>query len=108
MIFIKIFLIFMLTLSFVLFAFSSKWKIFQKLSILTGYFTTLFFIIFPKVADKIAHIFSIKSGTDLMVYITLALMSLISIIIYIKVKNNGKILTKIIRNEACKNARKCK
>lgn len=107
MIFIKIFLIFILTLGFILFAFSSRWKIFQKLSILTGYFTILFFIIFPEIADKIAHIFSIKSGTDLMVYITLALMSLISIVLYIKVKNNGKILTKIIRNEACKNARKC-
>ena len=108
MIFIKIFLISVLTLSFILFAFSSKWKIIQKLSILLGYFIILFFIIFPSAADKIAHLFSIKSGTDLIVYITLALVNLISIILYIKVKNHNKILTKIIRDEACKNANRCK
>ncbi len=108
MIFFKIFLILILSIVFIIFSFSSRLKIFQKLGILSGYFVFFIFIIFPKLSDKVAHTISIKSGTDLMVYIALALMSLISVFLYVKTKKNEHTLTKIIREKAKKNAKKCK
>ncbi len=108
MIFIKIFLIAVLTAIFIIFAFSSRLKIFQKLSVILGYLTLFFFILFPHYSDKIAQLFSIGTGKDLILYITVSLMSLISIIIYVGMKNNALAITKIVRNDAIKNAKKCK
>ncbi len=108
MILFKIFLITILSIVFVVFSFSSKLKIFQKISILGGYFLFFIFIIFPKLSDKAAHTISIKSGTDLMVYITLVLMSLVSIFLYVKTKNNEHMIIQIIRKKAKDDAKKCK
>ena len=108
MIFIKIFLITVLTIIFILFAFSSRLKIFQKLSVVGGYLALFLFILFPRYSDKIAQFFSIGTGKDLILYITVSLMSLISIIIYVGMKNNSLAITKIVRNGAVKNAKRCK
>ncbi len=108
MIFLKIFLITVLSIIFIVFSFSYRLKIFQKLGILIGYFIFFIFIVFPELSDKVAHKISIKSGTDLMVYISLALVSLINIFLYVKTKNNEYKITKIIREKAKENAKKCK
>jgi len=108
MIIIKIFLILILTFGFVVFAFSSRLKILHKVSIVMGYFVMFLFIIYPKYSDKVAHFFSIGTGRDLIFYIAISLISLLSIIIYVSVRYNKTIITKIIRDGAIKNAKKCK
>jgi len=106
MIFIKFFLISILTLAFLIFSFSSKLKIFQKLSVLGGYALVFLFILKPEYSDAVAHIFSIQSGTDLIVYIVLAITALVNIILYVNQKNNNRMITKIIRETAKQNAKR--
>jgi len=107
MIFIKFLLIAILTLAFVIFSFSSRLKIFQKLVVIAGYGVVFFLILYPSYADEIAHLVSIKSGTDLIVYIVLALMALMTMVLYVGQNNNNKMITKIIRETAKKDAKKC-
>ena len=107
MIFIKFLLILIVTIGFIIFSFSSKLKIFQKLFIIIGYTVVFFFILYPSYSDEIAHIVSIKSGTDLIVYIVLSLTVLMNVILYVGQNNNSKVLTKIIREMAKKDAKKC-
>jgi hypothetical protein len=95
------------TIAFTIFAFSYKLKIFQKLSVVFGYILVFFFILYPGYSDKIAHIFSIKNGTDLILYIVVSLSVLVSIILYVGQKNTNRIITKIIRENAKKYAKKC-
>lgn len=108
MIFIKIFLISVLTLGLFIFSLSSKVRIFQKISIIAGYVILSFFIVYPQYSDTVAHYFSIGTGKDLILYVVVSLMSLLSIILYVNSENNHKIITKIIRDGAKKNAKKCK
>lgn len=108
MIFLKIFLLTVLTLIFIIFSFSQRLKIIQKMSVLTGYFILFVFILNPSLADKVANFFSIKNGTDLVVYIVIAITSLINIILYVGQINNKSIVTKIIREGAKHNAKRCK
>jgi len=107
MIIIKIFLILLLTIAFVIFSFSSKLKVIQKISVIVGYCVIFLFIADPQYSDKIAHIFSIKSGTDLVLYIVMSITGLINIILYVGQKNNNRMITKIIREDAKRNAKKC-
>jgi len=107
MIFIKFILIFILTITFILFAFSYKLRTFQKLNIVIGYLFVFFLIVYPQYADQIAHIFSMERGADLIVYISIALSFLVNVILFIKQKNFNQMLTKIVRESAKKNAKKC-
>ncbi len=108
MIILKLFLIIILTIGFILFSFSSKMKIFQKISIILGYLTLFLFITFPHYSDKIAHLFGIGYGKDLIIYILVALTGLMNIVLYVGVNKNHAAITKIIRDGAKKNAKRCK
>lgn len=108
MIFIKLFLLIILTSIFLLFSFSSRMKIFQKSIVIFGYIVTFLLILFPRLSDKAAHLVSIKDGTSLVVYVVLSLTSLVSMILYVGQKNNRYMLTKIIRERAKHDAKECK
>jgi hypothetical protein len=107
MIFIKFLLILILTIAFIIFAFSYKLRIFQKLSVISGYLLVFFFILYPQYSDTIAHLFSIKSGTDLIIYIVVALSVLVNIVLYVGQNNTNRIITKIVRENAKEHAKKC-
>ncbi|MDX1807960.1 MAG: DUF2304 family protein [Sulfurospirillaceae bacterium] len=107
MMIIKIFLILILTIAFVVFSFSTRLKVIQKLSVITGYCVIFLFVINPQYSDQVAQIFSIKSGTDLVLYIVMSITSLINIVLYVGQKSNNRIITKIIREDAKRDAKKC-
>jgi len=107
MIVLKLFLILVLTVGFFTFAFSSKLKIVQKLSIVIGYFILFLFIVYPQYSDKVAQLFGIGAGKDLVLYITVSLTSLMNIVLYVEVKNSNKAVTRIIRDGAKKSAKLC-
>ena len=107
MIIIKIFLILLLTIGFLIFSFSSKLKVLQKLTVIAGYCVIFFFIAEPQYSDKVAHIFSIEKGSDLVLYIVTSIISLVNIILYVNQKNNNRMITKIIREGAKRNVKKC-
>ena len=108
MVVLKLFLILVLTIGFIIFAFSSKLKTVQKMSVIVGYFILFLFILYPQYSDEVAQLFGIGTGKDLIMYISISLMSLMSIVLYVGVKNNDGAITKLIREDAKKSAKKCK
>jgi len=108
MIIIKLFLIIVLSIIFILFAFSTKKRTFQKLFVVFGYLVLVVFIVDPGYSDKVAHLFSIGTGKDLVLYIFAAITSLINIVLYIGSKGHDSAITKIIRENAKKDAKKCR
>lgn len=108
MVIIKIFLILILTLVFIILSFSSRMKILQRISFIFGYLTIFFFIIFPHYSDTVAHFFNIGTGKDLIIYITISILSLLVVIIYVDTKHSNRTITKIIRESSLQNAKKCK
>ena len=107
MIIIKLILILILTLSFLVFAFSLKLKNFQILSVILGYITLFIFIINPSLSDKVAHYFGISNGASLILYISVGVLSLVSVIIFVDTKTNHDAITKIVRKIGVDNAKKC-
>jgi len=107
MIIIKVFLILVVTIGLLIFSFSSKLKVIQKLTVIVGYCTIFFFIAEPQYSDKVAHFFSIEKGKDLVLYIATSIISLVNIILYVGQKNTNKMMTKIVREEGKRNAKKC-
>ena len=104
---LKIFLAVVLSIIFIVFAFSQRLKIFQKLGVISSYALLLLFISNPQIADQVAHYFSIKNGTDLVIYVVIAIMSLMNIVLYVGQISHHNMITKIIREGAKDNAKKC-
>ena len=107
MVIIKLFLIFILSVIFLLLALSSKFRTYQRLTIMFIYGFLAFFIIYPQKADRVAAFFGIGRGVDLIIYLSIAVLSLIVAILYAKVKINERALTKIVRELAIMQAKKC-
>ncbi|MRJ03309.1 MAG: DUF2304 domain-containing protein [Epsilonproteobacteria bacterium] len=108
MIFIKILLLIMLTIALGLLALSNRFKIYQHLTIILFYFFLAYLILFPERADKVAHIFGIGRGVDLVIYLSIATLTLIVAILYAKVKGSERAMTKIVRKIAIMEAKRCR
>ncbi len=107
MIFIKIFLILVLSVVFLLMALSSRYRTYQRLTVIFFYLFLAYLILFPKVADKIASFFGIGRGVDLIIYLSIAILSLIVAVLYAKVKLNERAITKIVRDIAIMKSKEC-
>jgi len=107
MIIVKLLLILILTLSFLVFAFSLKLKNFQILGVILGYLLLFLFIINPSLSDKVAHYFGIGTGASLITYVSIGVLSLVSVIIFIDTKTNHDAITKIVRKIGIDDAKKC-
>ncbi len=107
MIFIKLLLITILTVVFLLITLSSRFRTYQRLFIIFGYGALAFFILFPSIADKVAEAFGIERGADLVVYIAIAILALLSTVLYAQVKIHERAITKIVRDIAIMKSRKC-
>ncbi|BCD67693.1 DUF2304 domain-containing protein [Nitratiruptor sp. YY09-18] len=107
MIFIKLFLIAVLTIVLLFLSFSSRFRTYQRITLGFFYFALVIMIIFPKEADKIAAFFGIGRGVDLVIYLSIAILSLLVAILYAKTKINERAITKIVRDIAIMKAREC-
>jgi len=103
---IKIFLLVILTLGFLIFAFSIKLKNFQRMVVILGYLSLFVFIINPSLSDKVAHFFGIGLGSSLITYIAIGVLSLVNVILFVDTKINKDAITKIVRDKAIKDAKK--
>ncbi len=108
MIFVKIFLIAVLSIVFLLVAFSSRYRTYQRMSVIFFYLFLAYLILFPKVADKVAQFFGIGRGVDLIIYLAIAILSLIVAVLYAKVKMDERAITKIVREIAIIEAKECR
>ena len=108
MIFVKIFLIAVLSIVFLLVAFSSRYRTYQRMSVIFFYLFLAYLILFPKVADKVAQFFGIGRGVDLIIYLAIAILSLIVAVLYAKVKMDERAITKIVQEIAIIEAKECR
>ena len=108
MIFIKALLITILTTVFLLLALSSRFRTYQRLTVILFYIFLAFLIIFPQKADRVAAFFGIGRGVDLVIYLSIAILSLIVAILYAKTKINERAITKIVREIAIIKAKECR
>ncbi|BCD62624.1 MULTISPECIES: DUF2304 domain-containing protein [Nitratiruptor] len=107
MIFVKALLIAILTAVFLLLSFSSRFRTYQRISVILFYLFLAFLILFPQKADKVAAFFGIGRGVDLVIYLSIAILSLIAAILYAKTKINERAITKIVRDIAIMKSREC-
>jgi len=108
MIFIKIILIAILTIILFFLSFSSRFRTYQRLTIIFFYILLALMILFPRQADQIAAFFGIGRGVDLVIYLSIAILSLVVAILYAKTKINERAITKIVRDIAIMKARECR
>jgi hypothetical protein len=107
MIFLKIFLILVLTLVLGLLALSSRFRTYQRITIILFYIFLSYLILFPKQADAVAAFFGVGRGVDLVIYLAIAVLTLIVAILYAKLKISERAITKIVRDIAIMKAREC-
>ncbi|NPA03341.1 MAG: DUF2304 domain-containing protein [Epsilonproteobacteria bacterium] len=107
MILIKFFLITVLSIVFLLLALSSRFRTYQRITVILLYLFLAFLILFPQTADKVAEFFGIGRGVDLIIYLSIAVLSLIVAILYAKLKMTERAITKIIREIAVDKSREC-
>ncbi|NPA84204.1 MAG: DUF2304 domain-containing protein [Epsilonproteobacteria bacterium] len=108
MIFVKLVLILILTITLILLALSSRFRPYQYLTIALFYLGIAYLIIFPDQADAIAHFVGVGRGVDLIIYLSIAILTLIVAILYTKVKANERAITKIVRQIAIMEAKRCR
>ena len=100
MIFIKIILLIIASISFLVVASVNKYKTLNKLMIVVFFLISAYFILFPKQSDIVASYLDIKSGVQLVVYISVSILFLFLVSLYVKVKRQDKVITKIIRKRS--------
>ncbi len=107
MIFLKIFLILVLSFVILLLALSSRFRTYQRITIIFFYLFLTYLILFPKQADIVANFFGVGRGVDLVIYLSIAVLTLVVAILYAKVKVNERAITKIVRDIAIMKSREC-
>lgn len=65
-----------------------------------------FLIIFPTVSDRVANIFGIGKGSDLIIYISITVLLLLVAILYSKEASTNRYITILVRNKAIEKAKK--
>lgn len=100
MIFIKIIFFLVFFLTFLVLAFTQKYKILSKLIIISAFLGGAFFILFPKASDKVANVFGVESGTNLALYIAVMTMMFIVTTLYARIRRHDRLFTQLIRNRA--------
>ncbi len=96
----KLLLILIFTFALVVISFSDKYKIHKRLMIIGLYFLAVLLILVPSLADALAVRLSVEYGSDLVVYITIAILVVSVSVLYAKTQRQGRLNTKIIREFA--------
>jgi len=107
MITLKIFLSLIVTVAFLILAFSSKYVYFKKLVLFFFYLLAIFFVISPESADVLSTFLGIKSsGSILILYISVGMLFLFFANLYMHNKKAEHKFTLLIRELAIRDAYK--
>ncbi len=106
MIFIKFLLVFLVGFTFLFLAHSQKFRDTNKFVLLVLFSIGIYFIIFPAQTDEIAQYFGIGKGTDLILYLSNAILLLLVAVLYAKSSTLSERITKIVRNRTIENGKK--
>lgn len=100
MILVKIVLLLILTCTFIIIAFTNKYKVFNKVLILFFFVISAIFVMFPQQSDIVAAILGISTGANLAVYLSVSLLFLIVSSLYAKQKRQERMITRLVRKRA--------
>lgn len=100
MILVKIILLVILSLAFIIMAFTNKYKVLNKVLILFFFVITAIFIIFPQQSDIVASILGISTGANLAVYLSVSILFLVVSSLYAKQKRQERMITRLVRKRA--------
>ncbi|MCD2423453.1 DUF2304 domain-containing protein [Niabella pedocola] len=78
----------------------------NKLLILFLFLACVFIIVFPDELTGLAHLVGVNRGVDLLFYFTFLFLFLTIIVLYKKIRDLQKKITKLIRNDAVGNAQR--
>ena len=81
-------------------------RLFCRLSVIIISLMGILFVIFPDITNKLSHSVGVGRGTDLIVYLFMILFFIVSIALYLKIKNLEANQTEFIRKVAIQQADK--
>jgi len=105
MIAIKIILILMFSIAILVITLSEKYKTHKRFLALLLYASAVLMIVSPRIADTVANWFSIEYGSDLAVYLSIAILIMFGAINFARGHRQGRMTTKIIRELAIKDVK---
>lgn len=100
MIFIKIILVFLLTIAFTLVGFSKKRRRMSMVFMFALFLVSVIFIIFPDFSDTVANRFAFDRGADLIIYLSIAILCLVTSMQYVSIRTLDDKITSLVRNSA--------
>ena len=105
MIFIKIALILIFTVAVLVVTLSDKYKTYKRMLLFALYISAIIVIVSPSIADTVAGWFSIQYGSDLAVYLSIAVLVMFGAVNFARSQKQSKITTTIIRELAIKDVK---
>ena len=105
MIIIKIILILIFSVAILVISLSEKYKTYKRLLALGLYMSAVLMIVSPSLADIVANWFSIEYGSDLAVYMSIAILIMFGAINYARGHRQERITTTLIRELAIKDVK---
>lgn len=106
MFFLELLLIAIFTIAFMTIGLSDRLRTYKRLLIIGLYLFVVLLIIAPSLADHIAQLFSVEYGSDLAVYVTIALLVMSVSVVYARGERQVRITTALIRELAIKDVKK--
>ncbi len=103
---LKLLLIIMFTFAMLVIGLSDKYRTYKRLMIIGLYFLIVLLIISPSLADYIARLISVEYGSDLAVYVAIAILVMSVSVIYARGQRQIRITTKLIRELAIRDVKK--
>jgi hypothetical protein len=105
MILIKIALILIFTVAVLVISLSDKYRTHKRMLLFALYISAIILIVSPSIADTIAGWFSIQYGSDLAVYLSIAILVMFGAVNFARGFRQSKITTTIIRELAIKDVK---
>jgi len=105
MVFIKIILILIFSIAILVISLSEKYKTYKRMLALSLYIGAVIMIVSPQLADTVANWFSIEYGSDLAVYMSIAILIMFGAINYARGNRQERITTALIRELAIKDVK---
>jgi hypothetical protein len=95
----------MFSIAILVISLSEKYKTYKRMLALTLYISAVAMIVSPQLADIVANWFSIEYGSDLAVYLSIAILIMFGAINYSRGHKQGRITTTLIREFAIKDVK---
>ncbi len=106
MILLKLILVLIFSIAVLVLTLSDRYQTGKRIMFLASYVFIVALIVSPTLADDIAHFFSIQHGSDLVIYVSISVLGMVSAINYARGDQHLEVITKLVRELAIKDVKK--